>query len=134
MTCGARCPARVGGETIDCVLSKGHNPMQAHFGVAHGHNVTWFNSENAQTPRFQQQAFALEWPAMKLHPEPKASDCFYCTIQFKAEEREQAYAKLVALVDQLGDSVQDPQPASGGIRWKFVAIRGARSGPRMLGS
>lgn len=57
MTCGARCPARVGGETIDCVLSKGHDPMQAHFGVAHGHNVTWFNSENAQTPKFDERSF-----------------------------------------------------------------------------
>lgn len=50
MTCGARCPARVGGETIDCKLSKGHEPAP-HLGVANGVNVTWVNSETEQAPR-----------------------------------------------------------------------------------
>ncbi len=44
MKCDQNCPVRFGGQTISCVLSKGHNPDQPHLGVVAGMNVTWFNS------------------------------------------------------------------------------------------
>jgi hypothetical protein len=64
MTCGKRCPARIGGETIDCMLSKGHDPALPHLGVAHGHNVTWFNSEAESVPHFHREAFTAVYPAL----------------------------------------------------------------------